>query len=157
MPNQSVCEKQDVSSKIIKIPEREQFFCPNLNIKSTSGNPSKHSKKNQAMLGFHNKRVGQLISRSLHNRSKSDVSSIESIEVHEKYDSEIEKFLAEEDLNFSKSDPSQTFDYVKNLPPCLKENKEFTRIKLGQRSIVDSGSVLTHRRTSSTDFPCDTL
>jgi hypothetical protein len=75
-PDQYVCEKQDVSSKIIKIPEREQVVFRNLNIKSTSGNPFKQSKKNQAMLGFHNKRVGRLISRSLCNRTKSHVSSI---------------------------------------------------------------------------------
>ena len=96
------------------------------------------------MLGFHNKRVGRLISRSLRNISKSHVSSIESIEVHENSNSKIEKFLEEEDLNFSKMDHCQTFDYVNNLPPCLKDNKEFTGIKLGQRLTVDSGSVLTH-------------
>ena len=70
------------------------------------------------------------------------MSSIKSIKVHENSDSEIEKFLVEEDLNFSKPDPSQTFDYVNNLPPCLKGNKELTGIKLGQRPTVDSGSVL---------------
>jgi hypothetical protein len=40
-PDQSLCEQQDVNSKLIKIPEHEQVFDPNLNIKSTSGNPSK--------------------------------------------------------------------------------------------------------------------
>ena len=72
------------------------------------------------------------------------MSSIESIEVHENFDSEIEKIMAEEDPNFSKSDPHQTFNYVNNLPPCLKDNKEFIGIKLGQRLTMDSGSVLTH-------------
>jgi hypothetical protein len=72
------------------------------------------------------------------------VSSIKSIELHEISDSDIEKFLADEDPNYSKLDLSQTFDYVNNLPPCLKCNKEFTGIKLGQRLTVDSGSVLTH-------------
>jgi hypothetical protein len=76
MPDQSVCEQQDVRYKLIKIPKHEQFGFPNLNIKSTSGNPFKQSKKNQSMLGFHNKRVGRLISRSLRNRPKSHVSSI---------------------------------------------------------------------------------
>jgi hypothetical protein len=139
-----VCEQQDVSSKLIKIPESKQVVGPNLNIKSTSGNPSKQSKKNQDMRGFHNKRTGRLILRSLRNRSKSHMSSIESIEIHESSDSEIEKFLAEEDPNYSRPDLSQTFDYVNNLPPCLRNNKEFIGIKLGQRPTVDSGSVLTH-------------
>jgi hypothetical protein len=31
-----------------------------------------------------------------------------------------------------------------NLPPCLKDNKEFTGINLRPRLTVDSGSVLTH-------------
>jgi hypothetical protein len=70
--------------------------------------------------------------------------SIESIEIHESSNSEIEKFLVEEDPNYSRSDLSQTFDYVNNLPPCLRNNKEFIGIKLDQRSTVDSGSVLTH-------------
>jgi hypothetical protein len=144
MPDQSVCEQQDVGSKLVKIPECEQVVDPNLNIKSTSGNPSKQSKKNRDMRGFNNKRVGRLISRSLQNRSKSHVSSIESIEVHESSDSEIEKFLAVEDPNHSKPDLSQAFDYVNNLPPCLKHNKDFPGIKFGQNPTVDSGSVLTH-------------
>ena len=72
------------------------------------------------------------------------MSLIESIEIHESSDSEIEKFLADEDPNYAKSDLSQTFNYVNNLPPCLKHNKDFPGIKLGQRPTVDSGSVLTH-------------
>jgi hypothetical protein len=144
MPDQSVCEQQDVSSKLTEFPEHKQVVGPNLNIKSTSGNPSKQSKKNQDMRGFNNKRVGRLISRSLRNRSKAHVSSIESIEVHESSDSEIEKFLADEDPNYSKPDLSQTFDYVNNLPPCLKHNKDFPGIKLSQRPTMDGGSVLTH-------------
>jgi hypothetical protein len=41
MANQSVCEKKDVNSKLIKIPVSKQVVGPNLNIKSTNGNPSK--------------------------------------------------------------------------------------------------------------------
>ena len=92
------------------------------------------------MLGFHNKRVGRLISRSLCNRSKAHVSSIDSIEIHEDSDSEIERFLAEEDPSCPEPDPDQPFEYVNNLPACLKDNKGFTGIKIGQRlttSIVD--------------------
>jgi hypothetical protein len=82
------------------------------------------------MLGFRNKRVGRLISRSLCNRSKPHVSSIDLIEIHEDSDSEIERFLAEEDPNCPKPDPNQPFDYVNNLPPWLKDSKGFTGIKL---------------------------
>jgi hypothetical protein len=36
---------------------------------------------------------------------------------------------------------------VNNLPPCLKDSKEFTGIKLGQRPTVDSSGVLAHNYT----------
>jgi hypothetical protein len=71
----------------------EQIVYPNPTIKSNNKNPRKQSKKNQE-IGFHNKKVGRLISRNLRNRSKAHVSSIESIEIHEDSDSEIERFLA---------------------------------------------------------------
>jgi hypothetical protein len=61
------------------------------------------------------------------------VSLIDSIEIHEDPDSEIERFLAEEGLSCPKLDPNQPFDYVNNLPPCLKYSKGFTGIKLDQR------------------------
>jgi hypothetical protein len=73
------------------------------------------------------------------------VSSIESIEIHEDSDSDIERFLAQEDPNCS--EPDQPFDYVNNLPPCLKDNKEFTGIKIGQRPTVGSSDVLPHNYT----------
>jgi hypothetical protein len=94
------------------------------------------------MLGFRNKRVGRLISQSLRNKSKLRVSSIDSIKIHEDSDSEFEIFLSQEDPNCSKSD--QPFDYINNLPPCLKYNKKFTSIKFSQRPIMDSSDVLAH-------------
>jgi hypothetical protein len=84
------------------------------------------------MLGFRNKRVGRLISRSLRNRSKPHLSSIDTIEINEESDPKIEDFLAEEDPDCHKSDPNQPYDYVNNLPLCLKDSKGFTGIKLGQ-------------------------
>jgi hypothetical protein len=68
------------------------------------------------MLGFRNKRVGRLISRILRNISKPHVSLIDSIEIHEDSESEIERFIEHEDLNCSK--PDQPFDYVNNIPLC---------------------------------------
>jgi hypothetical protein len=130
---------------LLKLLCMNRLSFPNPTIKSDSKNPRKQSKKNQAMLGFHNKRVGRLISRSLHNRSKPHVSSIDSIEIHEDSDSEIERFLAQEDLICCK--PDQPFDYVNNLPPCLKYSKGFIGIKLGQRPTVGSMDVLAHNYT----------
>jgi hypothetical protein len=57
----------------------------------------------------------------------------------------IERFLAQEDLNCS--EPDQPFDYVNNLPPCLKERKEFIGIKIAQRPTVGSSDVLPHNYT----------
>jgi hypothetical protein len=133
-PDESLCEKQDASSRVIKTPGHEQIVFPNPIVKNNNKLSCKRPKKNQET-GFRNKRVGRLISRSLRNKSKAYVSSIESIEIHESSDSEIERFLAEEDQNCS--EPTQPFDYVNNIPPCLKDNKGFTGIKLGQR--LDSG------------------
>jgi hypothetical protein len=76
---------------------------------------------------------------------------VSSIEVHESFDSKIEKFLAVEDPNHYKSDLSQAFDYVNNLPPCLK-HKYFPGIKFGQKSTVDSDSVLTHSQVLPQPF-----
>jgi hypothetical protein len=64
------------------------------------------------------------------------MSSIKVIEVHESSDSEIEKFLAKEDPSYLKPDLSQTYDFVDNLPPCLKHSKVFQ----------GSNSVKTHRQ-----------
>jgi hypothetical protein len=132
---------------LLKLLCMNRLSFPNPTVKSDSKNPRKQSKKNQAMLGFRNKRVGRLISRSLHNRSKPHVSSIDSIKIHEDSDSEIERFLAEEDPNCSKPDPNQPFDYVNNLPPCLKDSKGFTGIKLGQRPTMGSIDVLAPNYT----------
>jgi hypothetical protein len=79
---------------------------------------------------------------------RAHVSSIKAIEVHESSDSEIEKFLEEEDPTYHKSIPNQTYDFVDNLPPCLKHNENFPGIKLSQNPTVDSGSILTHSHMS---------
>jgi hypothetical protein len=94
-------EQQDADPRVIKSPEHEQYVFPNTIAKTINKHSRKLSKKNSD-IGFNNKRVGRLISRSLRNKSKSHVSSIKAIEVHESSDSEIEKFLAEEDPNYPK-------------------------------------------------------
>jgi hypothetical protein len=79
---------------------------------------------------------------------KAHVSSIKMIEVHESSDSEIKKFLEEEDPTYHKSNTNHAYDFVGNMPPCLKQKKDFSGIKLIQKPIVDSGSVLTHSHMS---------
>jgi hypothetical protein len=101
----SLCsEQQDVDPRVIESPEHEKYVFPNTIAKNTNKHSHKLSRKNPD-IGFNNKRVGRLISRSLRNKTKSHVSSIKAIEVHESSDSEIENFLEEEDPNYHKSNP----------------------------------------------------
>jgi hypothetical protein len=72
------------------------------------------------------------------------MSLIKVIEVYESSDSEIEKFLAKEDPSYLKPDLSQAYDFVDNLPPCLKHSEGFPRIKIGKKPIDNSGIILTH-------------
>jgi hypothetical protein len=74
----------------------EQAIHPNDSIKNLK-KPTNKISKGHVDLNFNNKREGRLISRGLRNKSKSHASSINMIEIHESYDSKIEKFLAEED------------------------------------------------------------
>ena len=94
LPDQILCGQQGFSAEFIETHVHEPIVCPKPTIKSDSKNPRNQSKKNQAMLGFRNKRAGRLISRSLRNRSKPHMISIDSIKIHEDSDFEIERFLA---------------------------------------------------------------
>jgi hypothetical protein len=136
-------KQQGAKPRVIKSLEHEQYVFPNTIAKTINRHSHKLS-KNNSDIGFNNKRARRLISRSLRNKNKVHVSSIKEIDVHERSNSEIKMFLAREDPNYHKLDLNQTYNFVDNLPPCLKHNEYFPRIKLCQKPIVDSGSVLTH-------------
>ena len=70
--------------------------------------------------------------------------SIKAIEVHESSDSKIEKFLAKEDPSYLKPDLNKTYDFVDNLPPCLRNSEGFPGIKLSKEPTDISGIILTH-------------
>jgi hypothetical protein len=57
---------------------------------------------------------------------------------------EIEKFLAEEDPVSYGLYPDTPYDYVNNLPPCLKDNPKFLGIRLCDKPIfhVDDSPTL---------------
>jgi hypothetical protein len=61
---------------------------------------------------------------------------IDLIKVNEVSYTEIVFFLAEEDPDCHKSDPNQPYEFVNNLPPCLKDNGEFNGIRLGQGHVT---------------------
>jgi hypothetical protein len=58
------------------------------------------------------------------------------IEVNESSDSEIDKFLAEEDPVSFGPYPDRPYNFVDNLPPCLKDNPEFPGVQLCNKSTI---------------------
>jgi hypothetical protein len=110
-------------------------------------------------LGFKNKKAGRLISRKLQNKPNPHVSSIKMIEIHERSDSEIERFLVEEDPPSLKIGLDQAYNSVDNLPPCLKHSKGFRGIKFDKKSIGNGGDIPTHDNGYSqavvTDSQCE--
>jgi hypothetical protein len=76
-------------------------------------------------------------------------SSINMIEVNESSDSEIEKFLAEEDPLSFEPHPDRPYNFVDNLPPCLKENPEFPGVKLCNESTIRMEGAPVHNLVCS--------
>jgi hypothetical protein len=120
------------------------------------GKPS----KGDIDLGFKNKRAGRLISRKLRNKSNPHVSSIKMIEIHESSDSEIDRFLAEEDPPSFQAEPDQAYNFVDNFPPCLKHSQGFPGIKFDNKPKGNSEDSPTHNRgysqTVVTGSQCET-
>jgi hypothetical protein len=132
VPDPFLLGQQNVGSDSNDTTEHELVFGLKAIVKSDSKDPHKQSKHKKVVLGFRNKRVGRLISRSLCNQFKPYLSSINMIEINEDSNPEIEDFLTEEDPYCHKSDPNNPYDYVNNIPLCLKDNKGFTSIKFIQ-------------------------
>ena len=66
----------------------------------------------------------RLISRMARNKPKPPAKS-EPIVVSEDSDSEIERFLTEEYPYSEGLCDKPPYDFVKNLPPCLRDNPDF--------------------------------
>jgi hypothetical protein len=66
------------------------------------------------------------------------------IEIHESSDSEIDRFLTEEDPLLFQPHLDQPYNFMENLPPCLKHSEGFLGIKLGNKSIVHVGDAPIH-------------
>jgi hypothetical protein len=101
----------------------------------------KQTKQKCTDLGFQNKKAGHLISSKLRNQNRYQIS-IRLIEVDEVSDSQIEYFIALEDLDFQGYKkkfivPTEPYDFVMNFPPCLKGEEGFSSIGLNQGKIVD--------------------
>jgi hypothetical protein len=136
MPSQSSYEKKIVELEVSEPLMPKIDAGQNVIVKPDVKKSCKQIKQKHTALGFQNKRVGRLISRKLRNRNKAHLSSIDLIEVNEVSDSEIEDFLALEDPDCQGFVPTEPYDFVTNLPPCLKGEEGFSSIGLGQGKIT---------------------
>jgi hypothetical protein len=82
------------------------------------------------------------------------------IEIHESSDSEIDRFMAEEDSPSFQEEPHQAYNFVDNLPPCLKHSQGFPGISFDKKSKGNSEDSLAHNRgysqTVIIGFQCET-
>jgi hypothetical protein len=85
--------------------------------------------KGSADVNYKNKKVARWVSRCARNKPKPCADQ-NAIVVSEDSDLEIERFLAEEYPYSYGLCPDRPYDYVTNLPPCLKDNHDFPGIKL---------------------------
>ena len=113
----------------------QQMTQPNDYVKNVKKLIGKRFKSN-IDINFKNKRDGRLISWSLRNKTNSHANAINMIEVNEISDSKIDKFLAEEDPLSFEPHPDRPYNFVDNLPPCLKDNLEFPGVKLCNEPII---------------------
>jgi hypothetical protein len=97
------------------------------------------TKKPKAKTGANSKgkKNARLISRMARNRPKPPANS-EPIVVSEDSDSEIERFLADEYPYSEGLCDKPPYDFVKNLPPCLRDNPKFPGIELPQGTLGES-------------------
>jgi hypothetical protein len=103
---------------------REQVIHPNDSVKNLK-KPTSEISKGHADLNFKNKRPRRLISRKLRNKSNSHASSIKMIEIHESSNSKIDRFLTEDDPLSFQPHLHGPYNFLDNLPPCLKHNVDF--------------------------------
>jgi hypothetical protein len=136
-----------INPKVIQ-QASQQITHPNDCVKNVKKPTGKRFKSN-IDINFKNKRDGRLISRRLHNKSNSHPSSINMIEVHESSDSEIERFLTAEDLQSFEPHLDRPYNFVDNLPPCLKNNLEFLGVKFCNESTIHMEGALFHNLVCS--------
>jgi len=78
------------------------------------------------------------------------------IKIHESLDSDIDRFLAEEDPLSYQTDLNQSYNFVDNLPPCLKHSEGFPGIKLSNKSTAHVRDVSVHNQEATIVQPqCD--
>jgi hypothetical protein len=94
-----------------------------------------------------NKRNARMISRMGRNKSKPPVKT-EPVMISEDSDSSIEHFLAEEGFCGEQTH----YNFVDNLPPCLRDNPDYPGIKPSRENLGESSKPPVAQKVAS---PCD--
>jgi hypothetical protein len=94
-----------------------------------------------------NKRNARMISRMERNKSKPPAKT-EPVMISEDSDSSIERFLAEEGFCGEQTH----YNFVDNLPPCLRDNPDYPGIKPFLETRGESSKPLVAQKVAS---PCD--
>jgi hypothetical protein len=125
----------------ILLPPVKPSDCPNMDLPDSIANPCTKDKtetvknpvskkgKNVTTFNSRGKKNARLISRYTRNKPKPNVDQ-KSILLSEDSESDIERFLAEEYPYSHGLCSKKPYDYVSNLPPCLKNNPNYPGIKL---------------------------
>jgi hypothetical protein len=139
------------------LPSVEPSTYPNNNLPDTlpdsclkdNANPVKKSAKKKGKVNndvnCKGKKVVRWVSRCARNKSKQNIDK-KLIVLSEDSDSEIERFLTEEYPYSHDLCSIKPYEYVTNLPPCLRDDPNFPGIKLDSGTagkLRDSSPVIT--------------
>jgi hypothetical protein len=125
----------------ILLPPIKPSDCPDIDLPDTIANPCTKDKteavkklvrkkgRSDTTVNSKGKKNTRWISRCARNKPKQNVDQ-KPIALSEDSDSDIERFLAEEYPYFHGLCSKEQYDYVSNLPPCLKMDPNYPGIKL---------------------------
>jgi hypothetical protein len=103
--------------------------------------------KDRAKTAARNKNNSRMISRMERNKSKPPAKT-EPVMISEDSDSSIERFLAEEGFCGEET----PYDFIDNLPPCLKDNPDYLGINPSRETLGESSKPPIAQKVAS---PCD--
>jgi hypothetical protein len=125
----------------ILLPPVKPSDCPDINLPDTITNPCTKDKteavknpvskkgRGDNVVNSKGKKNARLISRFAQNKPKQNIDQ-NPIVLSEDADFNIERFLAEEYLYSHGLCSKEPYDYVSDLPPCLKNDPNYLGIKL---------------------------
>jgi hypothetical protein len=113
------------------------------------------TQKTRAKTGvnYRGKKNARLISHMARNKSKLPVKT-EPIVVSEDSDSDIERFLAEEYPYSEGLCSKPPHDFIKNLPPCLRDNPDFPGIEPLHETLGESSKPPSVRLVAASCDQC---